>query len=68
MAKINFEAKTERELLILTAQAANETREQLKKLNGRVGKTESNIAKIIGVGTGVAFVISVAVALIGVFT
>jgi len=43
MAKIDFEAKTDRELLVLTAQATNEAKDHLKKLNNSVAKHETRI-------------------------
>jgi len=44
--RIDFEAKTDRELLLLTANATNEMSGQLKTLNGTVRNHESRITVI----------------------
>lgn len=44
--RIDFEAKTDRELLILNAQATNEMSKDLKLLNGTVRKHETRLAVI----------------------
>lgn len=53
MPKINFEAKTDRELLVLTAQKTNETASEtkrlaneLKTLNGTVRSHDSRIVEL----------------------
>jgi hypothetical protein len=42
--RVDFQAKTDRELLLLTAQATNEMSDQLKKLNGSVKENQRLIA------------------------
>ena len=46
MAKIDFEAKTDRELLVLVAQASNGAEEHLKKLNGTIQRHETRLVKL----------------------
>ena len=43
MPQINFEAKTDRQLLLLVAQASNNTEEHLRRLNGAILKHEERI-------------------------
>jgi Leucine-rich repeat (LRR) protein len=42
MAEINFEAKTDRELLLLVAQDCNTSKEHLEKINGTL-KEQSDV-------------------------
>ena len=46
MAHIDFETKSDRELLILVAQASNETADHLGKLNATITKHENRLAKL----------------------
>ena len=46
MAHIDFEAKTERELLVLVAQASNETVDHLTRLNNSILKHERRITTL----------------------
>ena len=46
MVKIDFQAKTDRELLILVAQACNETADHLVKLNDKILKHEKRITAL----------------------
>ena len=46
MPKIDFEAKTDRELLLLVAQSCNSTEEHLSKINGRLDKHDTRITHI----------------------
>lgn len=46
MSHIDFETKTDRELLILVAQQGNETVDHLAKLNDRILKHERRIATL----------------------
>lgn len=46
MGKIDFEAKTDRELLLLTAQQSNETVSHLKKINSTLEKHETRITTL----------------------
>lgn len=46
MPPIDFEAKTDRELLIMTAQAVNAIDERLAELNGTVRKHSERIATL----------------------
>lgn len=46
MAHIDFEAKTDRELLILVAQQSNETVDHLTKLNDKILKHERRITAL----------------------
>ena len=81
MAKrINFEAKTDRELLILTASAVNDISKELKILNGTVAKHEARLTiletkeksnsspkalnRIVGIGKGYPGAILIIAALI----
>jgi len=41
--KIDFEAKTDRELLVLVAQASNDSAEHLKRINGTILKHETRL-------------------------
>jgi len=43
---INFEAKTDRELLVVTAQTCNDMNEHLNKLNGSILKHEQRLIKL----------------------
>ena len=43
MVPIDFEAKTDRELLVLVAQKCNETTNHLAKLNGKITDHETRI-------------------------
>jgi hypothetical protein len=52
MTHIDFEAKTERELLVLVAQASNETVDHLARLNNTIAKHESRITKLESSGCG----------------
>jgi len=45
---IDFEAATDRDLLVITATIANETCAQLEKLNGTVAKHESRLSTVEG--------------------
>ena len=51
MHKIDFEAKSDRELLILVAQQGNETVGHLEKLNSEIQKHERRLT-ILEAGTG----------------
>ena len=46
MARIDFETKSDRELLVLTAQSANATNERLDKINGTLLRHETRLAKL----------------------
>jgi len=46
MAKINFETKSDRELLILVAQQGNETVDHLAKLNSTIAKHERRLTTL----------------------
>ena len=46
MHKIDFEAKTDRELLVLVAQQGNETVDHLVKLNATILKHEQRLVKL----------------------
>jgi len=46
MAKLDFEAKTDRELLVLVAEKANETVDHLARLNNTVAKHEKRITTL----------------------
>lgn len=50
MAKINFETKSDRELLILVAQQGNETVDHLAKLNATIVKHERRITSLETLG------------------
>ena len=52
MTHIDFEAKTERELLVLVAQASNETVDHLAKLNNTIAKHENRITTLEAGGCG----------------
>jgi len=43
---IEFEAKTDRELLVLVAQQGNQAVIELKRLNGTLGKHEERLTKL----------------------
>jgi len=46
MHKIDFEAKSDRELLLLVAQSSNDTVEHLTKLNATIVKHEHRLTKL----------------------
>jgi len=46
MLKIDFEAKTDRELLLLVAQSSNETVDHLARLNNTILKHEKRLSKL----------------------
>jgi len=50
MAKINFETKSDRELLILVAQQGNETVDHLTKINATIAKHERRITSLETLG------------------
>jgi len=50
MAKINFETKSDRELLILVASQCNETVDHLAKLNSTIAKHERRITTLENIG------------------
>ena len=39
----------------------------LEKVNGRLGKTENNITKIVAIGSTVLSILTIAITLVGVF-
>ena len=51
MARIDFEAKTDRELLMLVAQRSNETCEHLSKINSTIIKHEKRITSLEALGS-----------------
>ena len=54
MARIDFETKSDRELLVLVAQQGNETVDHLAKLNDRILKHERRITALESGGCGVS--------------
>ena len=46
MRKVDFEAKTDRELLVMVAQQGNETVDHLAKLNSTILKHENRLTKL----------------------
>lgn len=46
MIHIDFEAKTDRELLVLVAQQGNQTVDHLEKLNSTIDKHEKRLTKL----------------------
>ena len=50
MAKIDFKAKTDRELLVLVAQQGNDNVDHLARINSSIEKHESRITDLEGPG------------------
>jgi len=48
MARINFEAQSDRDLLVMTAQTVNDISEHLVKINGTLLKHETRLGKLEG--------------------